>query len=215
MTPQEHFCIQMSNGRYFYYDRPDEAEYTIWVVAHALSQITRFHGHCSTPYSVAQHSVHVCDALPREHALSGLLHDGGEAFMQDLAAPLKYWLQQKCPEYAKLNSVVHESVRRKFGAPAKVPEAVKLMDLRVLAMERKAFMTLSRNWEDQELPEQWTILQDVEPLPEPRDFSHEEAWEPRVAARMFVSRYFDLTIKDSEKKRQMIQKAQHAPYRRY
>lgn len=58
-------------------------------IAWALSQINRFYGHAIRPYSVAEHSLLVCDILAREGAdvhcqLAGLMHDAHEAYCNDL-----------------------------------------------------------------------------------------------------------------------------------
>ena len=72
-------------------------------VAHALSLICRFNGHCNRHYSVAQHSVagaHVALSSGYWHtehkhdrrnlALWFLIHDAAEAYLQDLPRPVKY-----------------------------------------------------------------------------------------------------------------------------
>lgn len=59
-------------------------------VAHALSLKCRFTGHCLFHYSVAQHSLlasqQVTDPMWR---LVMLLHDASEAYLPDVAAPVK------------------------------------------------------------------------------------------------------------------------------
>jgi hypothetical protein len=63
-------------------------------IAHALSLKCRWTGHVSTFYSVAQHSVLVAKELRRAgHSprtqLAGLLHDASEAYLPDIASPIK------------------------------------------------------------------------------------------------------------------------------
>ena len=74
------------------------AEYVLTTdLAHALSLVCRFNGHCAHHYSVAQHSLLVAYIIEkeggtREEQLAGLLHDGTEAYISDLTRPLKLLL---------------------------------------------------------------------------------------------------------------------------
>lgn len=66
-------------------------------LAHALSLVCRFNGHCAHHYSVAQHSLLVAYIIDKEggtpeEQLAGLLHDGTEAYISDLTRPLKLLL---------------------------------------------------------------------------------------------------------------------------
>lgn len=66
-------------------------------LAHALSLVCRFNGHCAHHYSVAQHSLLVAYIIEKEggtpeEQLAGLLHDGTEAYINDLTRPLKLLL---------------------------------------------------------------------------------------------------------------------------
>ncbi len=63
-------------------------------IAHALSLICRFGGHCKRFYSVAAHSIHCHDqalryGYSRDVAVLALLHDAGEAYWHDMGRPLK------------------------------------------------------------------------------------------------------------------------------
>lgn len=69
---------------------PDPDWLDIRDIAHSLSNQCRFTGHTSEYLSVAQHSIHVSEILPYELKLWGLLHDASEAYMSDIARPLKY-----------------------------------------------------------------------------------------------------------------------------
>lgn len=81
-------------------------------LAHALSLVCRFNGHCAWHYSVAQHSLLVAYIIEKEggtpeEQLAGLLHDGTEAYINDLTRPLKLLLIEaaKQREQAWLNIV--------------------------------------------------------------------------------------------------------------
>ena len=66
-------------------------------IAHALSLICRFGGHCAGHYSVAAHSllvVRILEAMeaPPAALLCGLLHDAHEAYVGDVPTPIKAML---------------------------------------------------------------------------------------------------------------------------
>lgn len=58
-------------------------------IAHALSNQCRWTGHVSRFYSVAEHSLNVAALVSKEMALTALLHDATEAYLADLARPIK------------------------------------------------------------------------------------------------------------------------------
>jgi 5'-deoxynucleotidase YfbR-like HD superfamily hydrolase len=82
--------IQTFSGVLFDVINPTVDTVNITDIAHALSQVNRFTGHTILPYSVAEHSVHVASILPDEYKLEGLLHDASEAYIADMATPVKH-----------------------------------------------------------------------------------------------------------------------------
>lgn len=89
-------CIQTYTGRKFWPLDPRPEDVCIEDIAHALSLKCRFGGHCKQFYSVAQHSVLVCNTLNanggrRDPALmmQGLMHDAAEAYLTDIPGPIK------------------------------------------------------------------------------------------------------------------------------
>lgn len=112
-------------------------------IAEALSKLCRFSGHCSTFYSVAEHSVRVCygelnDANEsvawfERHGLEGLLHDAAEAYIGDITSPIKGLI----PEIAVIERRIDAAIRERFGLPAEMSSAVAAADIRALAGEAR------------------------------------------------------------------------------
>jgi hypothetical protein len=71
--------MQTFTGRRFWPLDPRGEDVLIEDIAHALSLLTRYGGHCTRFYSVAEHSVLLARAATPENALWLLLHDASEA----------------------------------------------------------------------------------------------------------------------------------------
>lgn len=168
--------IQIHNGTYFDFANPKRSEFDIEVIAHALSNLCRFTGHGQF-YSVAQHSVHVSYLCPKEYALFGLLHDGSEAFLGDIASPLKAML----PDYKSLEHKVQCMIFRKFGLPEIMPWEVKRADIKALRTEQRDIMRSK---------DAWPGLEFIEP-----DSGRIVPHLPMVAKQMFLERFYELTNK--------------------
>lgn len=136
-------------GKKFRPLNPDPADICIEDIAHALSNTCRYTGHTSVFYSVAEHSVLVADrvlALATNHpfkesiGLAGLLHDASEAYLTDIATPLK--VTDVFAEYrkaeARLQYLINETFHLQGGAHH-LPE-VKQADFEVFTAEAALFM---------------------------------------------------------------------------
>jgi hypothetical protein len=175
MTPN----ILTSAGTYFHFLEPERSAIDIETIAHALAHICRFTGHTATFYSVAQHSVLVSHLVPPEHALAGLLHDAAEAYLGDVAAPLKMLL----PDYKAIEASVEATVLDRFGLPAKLPPQVKDADRLALAIEQRALMpTHGDVWECELHPDYDRLKAQMEIVPAP----------PVVARKLFMGRFRQL-----------------------
>jgi uncharacterized protein len=87
--PVETAWIYTYTGKRVYPFEPQRSEFDIRDIAHSLSLLCRFNGHCRNFYSVAEHCCLVSDLLPPPHKLEGLLHDASEAYIGDWPRPLK------------------------------------------------------------------------------------------------------------------------------
>lgn len=131
-------------------------------IAWALAQLNRYTGHCLRPYSVAEHSLLVCEIAERELGLDvhGLLaahmHDAHEAYTGDMHTPGKRAIGSAWFDFERAH---HRAVATAFAlhAPNSVHhDAIKRADLMALATERRDLLPPS------DTP--WSTLQGIEPI---------------------------------------------------
>ncbi|MBY6055354.1 hypothetical protein [Leisingera daeponensis] len=167
--------IQTATGRPFWPIDPRPEDICIEDVAHALSNLCRFTGHCKEFYSVAQHSVLVSHALPAPLKLWGLLHDASEAYLIDVPRPIKPHLAG----YEEAEARVMDAVVQAFGlAPATIPPEVKRVDAAILADEAAQIMLRP--------PMDWNLT-------EPALGIRIDPWSPPTARRAFLEEFEALT----------------------
>lgn len=131
--------MQTYNGRKFYPDDPRPEDFHIEDIAHALSLICRFNGHCTKFYSVAQHSLIMSQSVfSEEHALWALMHDAAEAYIGDLIRPVKRG--DVGVEFINLENLVLSQIAVRFGLPWPMPEEIQIEDDRILATEARDLM---------------------------------------------------------------------------
>lgn len=124
-----------SGGQFWPLDmRPEDV--FIEDIAHALSNICRYGGHCERFYSVAEHSVLVSRVVPPEQAMVGLLHDATEAYVGDVIRPLKPALA----DYKEIELGVWEAIAVRFGVTAEMSPEIKAADNAVLLAEQRQLM---------------------------------------------------------------------------
>ena len=113
-------------------------------IAHSLSMICRFNGHCSFFYSVAQHSISIFNELKNlkyspKIQLYGLLHDAAEAYICDLPKPIKIYI----PQYRKLESKIQKKIWKAFNIPKPTYREYKIIkELDVSMMQLEANMLM-------------------------------------------------------------------------
>jgi hypothetical protein len=144
-------------------------------IAHSLAQINRFTGHCSRPYSVAEHSLLVAriaaddfDASPAVQ-LAALMHDAHECITGDVASPVKALLGQVWADFedAQQKHLLQAyQLDRVFEIHHRL---IKQCDLIALATERRDLMrfdkTRHQHWPPLDTPGQmvsasWLDLND-------------------------------------------------------
>lgn len=143
-------------------------------IAHALSNICRFTGHTERFYSVAQHSVIVSRLVPRHLALAGLFHDASEAYICDVASPVKPYLHGYKDIEKRLQNVIGSYLGidpELFAHPD-----IKLADMISLATERRDLMPSNSV--------EWPCLNGIAAMD-----SKIEPAEPKAAKNMFLSEF--------------------------
>jgi len=171
--------IETGTGAKFNYLSDDTDGIRLADIASALSKQCRYTGHCSRFYSVAEHSFFVSLHVPKEFALAGLLHDASEAYLSDIASPIK----QLMPEYKGIEDGIMKRIAKKFNLDDgfwKLPE-VKEADWAMLMSEASVLLPSGgRDWYYPE-GQQPSIYKPV-------------CWSADAAAIMFKLRYDELTL---------------------
>lgn len=166
--------IETASGTKFYFLNPQEDQIKIKDIAWALSNICRFTGHTKKFYSVAEHSYNVAMLCPPYLALEGLLHDASEAYLNDIASPVKQFL----PEYKEMEAKVERAIYAKFmlGMPTSKP--VKEADMAQLQHEAYFLMpSRGEDWKNRVVGKRG-----IEPV----------GWKPEVAYNNFMNLYMQL-----------------------
>ena len=123
--------IRTYSGKKFYVFNPKQKDIVIEDIAHSLSLMCRFTGHTEELYSVGQHSLLVMELCPDEDKLEGLTHDFPEAYITDIATPVK----RKMPNYKEWENNLHVAIAKKFHLRFPMPKIIKEIDHEVFNME--------------------------------------------------------------------------------
>jgi 5'-deoxynucleotidase YfbR-like HD superfamily hydrolase len=124
--------IQTYTGVQFWPLNPRIEDIHIEDIAHALSMNCRFNGHCKRFYSVAEHSVLV--SLYADNPVEGLLHDAAEAYLSDIARPIK----QHLPKFQKIENNLLKIIYKRYNIVSN-PQT-KEIDNRILLDEKQQLM---------------------------------------------------------------------------
>jgi hypothetical protein len=181
--------IQCASGLSFEPLNPRPEDVCINDIAHALSNKCRFTGHTKGMYNVAHHSVLVSRLLGQYGILPlvGLLHDSGEAYLPDIAGPIKsqFYVRdgQGFPKtFAEAEYEVQRAIFEALGIGHLLEyvesEEVKQADLKVLAAEK--FDVMGPSTRD------WGVMLSaagIDPI---------HPWSPEKAELEFLKRYLEL-----------------------
>jgi len=152
-------------------------------IAHSLSLLCRYLGHCKWLYSVGQHSVLGARwfknrGYVKEYQLAFLLHDASESYLNDVPRPLK-----------------HHSLFNEYRAIEAKLQALIYQRFRISHMLNNALV----HWMDQEIchSESKHVLTKIHPMSELyRKHDHLkikiEPWTPEKTEDAFLNMFFDL-----------------------
>lgn len=182
--PRLNDAITTHTGREVQPLSPDPNTIDIYDIAHALSNQCRFTGHTKEFYSVAQHSVLVGRNLERKYGrdsglpLWGLLHDASEAYLADIARPVK-----RNGEFGRIyretEDTLMEAIAEAFNLPWPMPAEVHEEDGILLVTEMRDQMP-------QLTPDDFVPKVDADPYVI-------VGWSPKDAERHYLSYYAHLS----------------------
>lgn len=169
--------IQTYTGKQYWPIDPRPEDVDIIDIAHALSMLCRFSGHCLQFYSVAEHSAHIARWLYPRHgarvALCGLLHDATEAYVTDVPRPLKPFLMG----YKQIERDNWLAIASAFELPTDLSPVIKQADSAALAEEARQNMAPCDG--------DWAAM------PEPLGFQL-QYWQPDQAEAKFLAAFREL-----------------------
>jgi 5'-deoxynucleotidase YfbR-like HD superfamily hydrolase len=166
--------IQTWGGRQFWPMDARPEEVFIDDIAWMLAQQNRWKGATMTPISIAQHSVIVSRLCHPDYALQGLLHDATEAYLGDMASPVK----SQIPEFQLAEARLWRVIATRFGVPVDLDASVKLADAVSLHTESRDLMRPP--------PVEWRSK-----LPTPME-ERIVPWSAQVSATAFLERFAEL-----------------------
>jgi len=170
---EEDVWLQMlPSNRAFSLSNPLPEDVDVLDIATHLSGLNRYHG--GTLLTVAEHSVRCSRRAPPGLELEALHHDSHEAYLGDIAGPMKRLLG---PEYAALEKKVDQAVRWAFKLPFPPSPEIKEIDRRMLQTERLQLFGAE--------PKPWGL--DAEPYDEKI-----ESWPRYKACDLFVAWHNEL-----------------------
>jgi len=119
------FTTTTCSGRLIDLTDPKPGDIVLAEIAKSLSQQNRFNGNLEQNYTVLEHSM--CGAnlfvlnKMYSHAITFLLHDAHEAYIGDIASPVKRYLSVYTDALRNLEVSFNEAIRKKLMPDSAVP----------------------------------------------------------------------------------------------
>lgn len=146
-------------------------------LAHHQAMQCRWSGAVKFHYSVAQHAYHCSYLVPPEQAYDALHHDDAEAYLQDMAKPLKNHVSLG-KAYRGAERRIERVIRESHGVRFPVSPEVKDADLAMLCAEADQLVHGRKHW---------TYYRDIAAA----DIELRK-WTPEKAKRMWLARHHQL-----------------------
>jgi len=178
--------ITTFTGKKFPLFDPGPDDICVEDIAHHLSRICRYTGapDYRIPngfYSVAEHSVFVALKAPVQHRMAALLHDAAEAYIGDLARPLKY--MKGMDAYRDLDTKIERVIAKKFGLEYPWNPIIKDLDNRIIVDEKQTFIK-DPDWSSEDC-ERWGVGTEALGV-------QLRGWLPNDAEEAFLQTYWTL-----------------------
>lgn len=176
--------IMLGSGTYFDYEDPEHALLTPEDYAYGIAGENRFASQCVSRfsgrrvfYNVAEHCVRMSYEAPPGLKYAALMHEGGEPTCGDMTGPLKIL----CQDYKAIEKRCERASFARFLVPDFDPDEMKLLDLRMLATEKRDLMPMAEG-------DTWSWTKGARPF----DWEIRQPWDSYEAAERFLRRYDEL-----------------------
>ncbi len=134
-------------GKQFNLFEPTPEMIDIQDIAAGLANKGHFSGLTPSYFSIAQHSVLVCDEfsfwdffIDPKLKLLALLHDAAEAYIGDMIKPLKV----RIPQFSQVEENIMKAICARYGLDYSSLHLIKPTDLLIQEMEYNAFYNEGR-----------------------------------------------------------------------
>lgn len=152
---------------------PQQEMILIEDIAHSLSRLCRYGGHCNQFYSVARHSIITSYLVQPKFALEALMHDATEGYIGDCVTPLK----KHMPQFNEIENNLYKVIAKKYGLSYPMSKETKDADVAMIGYE-------------------WDFFMEKEPNSELQDFynKHFKSVSIEQTEEDFLARFKELTV---------------------